>query len=294
MSSEPGRASARLPTPESLLSSMSSLSAISTKLRAILRRGLPSLRNVVFARLGYWPVRSLADHWIADIPMYCINLSRDTTRRALVQRQVEKLGLRRFEFIDAIDARQLAMDEVHRDGRYDSTACLASRPRDLTLNEIACSLSHAAAYARVVAAGDPWALILEDDALFHSGRIAQLKWQDIPDGVDIVFMNAFLDSMPPRNRINGMVYADTSYHGSAAAYLISLDTAKRLLQAAIPVVHAADGLLGRVLSRPAGEAHEFRQTGVSLTLKGVLVYPEAVTNGSVEHYHSSAIRTKKT
>ncbi len=272
---------------------MPSLSAISTKLRAILRRGLPSLRNVVFARLGYWPVRSLADHWMADIPMYCINLKRDTTRRALVQRQVEKMGLRRFEFIDAVDARQLEMDEVQRDGRYDSTACLASHPRDLTLNEIACSLSHAAAYARIVSAGDPWALILEDDVLFRCGRIARLKWRDIPDGVDMVFLNAFVKPMPPRNRINGMVYADTSYHGSAAAYLISLETAKRLLQSAIPVVHAADGLLGRVLSQPPGEAHEFRQKGVSLTLKAVIVYPEAITNGSVEHYHASAIRTKK-
>ena len=292
MSRESRRLGVQRRPQKSCLAPMPTFSAISTKLGAVVRRGLPSLRNVVFARLGIWPVRSLADHWVADIPMFCINLSRDTTRRALVQQQVDKMGLRRFEFIDAVDARKLSMEEVRQDGRYDSAACRAFHPRDLTLNEIACSLSHAAAYERVVAEGHPWALILEDDVLFRSQRIARLQRKDIPDGIDIVFFNAFIDTIPPNDRVAGMIFGDTSYHGSAAAYLVSLSTAKRLLAAAVPVVHAADGLLGRVLSLPVGQSHAFRQQGVSLSLNAVIVYPEAVTNGSVEHYHSSAIRTK--
>lgn len=271
---------------------MPTFSPIAAKLRPVLQRGLPSLRNMVFARFGFWPVSSLAHHWLADVPVFCVSLSREVRRRALVQRQMNEMGFRRFEFIDATDSRQLSMEQVQRDGLYDSTASRTFHSRDLTLNEIACSLSHARAYERIVSEGHSWAMIIEDDALFRSRRISRLQRSDIPDDIDIVFFNAFLDCVPPRDQIRDSLFRDTSYRGSSAAYLVNLETAKRLLAAALPVVHAADGLLGRALSLPAGQPHAFRQRGVSLSLRAIIIYPEAVTNGSVEHYFLSAIQPK--
>jgi glycosyl transferase family 25 len=269
---------------------MPNLDAVLTKCSAIVRRGLPSLRNVVLARLGVWPVSSLAVHWLSDLPIYCISLTRATERRRLMAAQVRKMGLRRFEFLDAVDARTLTMEQLLESGTYDSVTCRQFHSRDLTINEIACSLSHAAAYRRVVEEGHPWSLILEDDALFRTRRIARLHWKDIPQGIDMVFLNAFLDRTPPLDPIGPQLFRDTSYNGSAAAYMVSLDAATRLLAAALPVVHAADGLTGRVLALAPGHTHTFRQRGVSLTMNAVIVYPEAVTNGSTEHYHTSSIR----
>jgi hypothetical protein len=45
-----------------------------------------------------------------------------------------------------------------------------------------------------------------------------------------------------------------------------------------------------VLAQPADEPHEFRQQGSSLSLRGAIVYPEAVINGSIEHYQKTTLR----
>jgi len=272
---------------------MPTLRAVWTRCGAIVRRGPSSIRNAIFARLGIWPVSSLAEHWITDVPTYCINLQCSPERRRRVQAQVDTIGFRHFEFVTAVDARGLTMESVRRDGLYDSAECLKYHPRDLTLNEIACSLSHASVYDRIVERAQPWALVLEDDVLFHTARLAGLRLEDIPPKTDIVFLNAFLDAEPPRDHLNGPVFADTSYKGSSAAYIVSLEAARKLSAASRPVVHAADGLLGRVLRLPRGNSHPFRQRGASIVLTSAIVYPAPVSNGSVEHYHPSAIRTKR-
>jgi glycosyl transferase family 25 len=260
------------------------------KCRAVLRRGLPSLRNAVFAKLGIWPVGSLAHHWLADLPTLCVSLPHATRRRQLIQSQVERMGLRQFDFIDAVDAAKLSFQDLIDRNVYDSEKCRRFHTRDLTLKEIACSLSHAAAYQRIVEQGYSRALVIEDDALFRTSRLARLRIDDVPPETDLLFLNAFLTDTPPKNRVGSHLFRDTSYNGSAAAYIVTQDAARRLLAEAIPVVHAADGLTGRVLALTAGESHPFRQQGVSISMSGMIVYPEAVTNGSVEHYHTTSIR----
>jgi glycosyl transferase family 25 len=218
---------------------MPTFDAIMTKFGAVVRRGLPSLRNVVLSRLGIWPVSTLSAHWIADVPTYCISLTRATGRRRLMAAQVRAMELRHLEFVDAVDARTLSMEALRESGTYDSDTCRKYHTRDLTINEIACSLSHAAAYRLVVERGHPWALILEDDALFRTRRLSRLQRESIPQDTDIVFLNAFLDRRPPLDPIGQHLYRDTSYNGSAAAYMVSLDAARHLLAPAFPVVHAA-------------------------------------------------------
>jgi len=265
----------------------------SDKVRAIARRGLPTARNVLYSKLGIWPVKDLSDHWIADIPTYCISLPSATDRRRIVESQVQGMGLRKFTFVDAVIAKTLDRHRLIRDGSYDPKRCLEFHSRELTMNEIACSLSHAAVYRTIVSEGHPWALIVEDDALFNTRQLRRLSFEEIPAGHHLVFLNAFLSEYPPRDRISGRFFKDTSYHGSSAAYLVSLEAAGRLLEEAIPVVHAADGLLGRVLPHPDSESHAFRQRGVSITIEAALAYPELVVNGSTDHYYRSSIRTRR-
>ncbi len=268
----------------------SSLHPAVAKMKAIARRGLPSLRNVVFSWFGYWPAGPLGDHWLVDMPIYCISLARAHRRRAVIASQARRLGFSRLELVDAVDASQLSYDRLAADGLYDHKESLRWHAKGLTINEIACSLSHLACYRRIAADDAPMALVIEDDALFRVGRLRKLRLEAIPEWADIAFLNAFYGRTPPDGEIGGGWYRDDSYEGSAAAYLVPKRTAEVLQSKAVPVVHAADGLLGRALSWSGPFPHGFRQQGCSLVFRTVMAWPEAVTNGSTEHYYRSSLR----
>ncbi len=261
-----------------------------TKALAVMRRGLPSLRNVVFSWFDYWPTSSLSGHWIQDVPVYCISLARAEQRRAVILSQAKRIGLRRFFLIEAVNAADLRMERLMADGVYDHEESLRWHANGLTINEIACSLSHVECYRRITAAGDPFALIIEDDALFRSSRLRRLDLKDLPEWADLAFLNSFLDRNPPWGPVGKGWYSDESYCGSSAAYLVRRRTAQALLEAAVPVVHAADGLLGRALMWRGNDPHKFRQQGSRLALRALIAYPEAVTNGSTEHFYRSSLR----
>lgn len=224
------------------------------------------------------------------MPVYCINLKRSAWRRKVVARQVERMGLKDFSFVEAVDAQDLTLDSVIASGLYDPEECKRWHTRDLTLAEIACSLSHIECYRLFVESGAEWAIVLEDDALFRCSRIRRLRITDIPAWADIVFLHAVTDRTPPLQKLGPMLYSDASYKSSAGAYLLTRSAAQRLLSVATPIRHAADGLLGRSLENKADETHLFRQQGSTITLRGIIVYPELVTNGSVEHYMRTSIR----
>jgi glycosyl transferase family 25 len=229
-------------------------------------------------------------HWLATLPIYCISLRKAVDRRNLMAQQASKMRLQSFHFVEAVEASSLTMEGVIADRLYDDQESRKWHPQGLTLKEVACSLSHIECYKRIVDAGDARALILEDDALFRTSRLRRLDIDRVPSWVDMLFLNAFLLQAPPGNRISDGLYDDAAYNGSAAAYLITQSTAQRLLAASLPIVHAADGLLGRVLAQPADQPHEFRQQGSSLSLRAAIVYPEAVINGSIEHYQKTTLR----
>jgi glycosyl transferase family 25 len=264
-----------------------------TKSRAVIRKGPATLRNIAFAKMGIWPVADLAGADLQQIPAYCISLKRAVNKRRLMEQQAKALGLRHFEFVDAVDARDLDRTELISSGAINDIETLRYHPSVLSLNEIACSLSHALAYQRIVDKGNPLSLVLEDDALFVTRRARRFRLSELPAHVDIAFLNSFLSQEPPVARISQFIFADSSYSGSAAAYLLTDIGAQKLLSAARPVVHAADGLLGRCLALPKNESHPFRQVGVNLALAACIVYPDVVLNGSTCHYHLSDVQPRR-
>ena len=88
---------------------------------------------------------------------YVINLDRVPERKASIEQELAKTGIR-YEIMSAVDGRQLDLIDrslvvpdglIARRGNWPSVA--------------ACSLSHLAAYRRVLEEDLPGALILEDD-----------------------------------------------------------------------------------------------------------------------------------
>jgi len=256
---------------------------VARKLKTALRN--PSaIRNYIYGRLNYFPVGRVTNPDLIDLPIYCISLARATRRRRLMERQVQKAGLRNFQFVDAIDGTSWTVERFAAQGDYDEEGAFRYHGQGLGVPEIATSLSHGRVYEAIVAAQDPLALVLEDDALFVSRALNRITFSDIPSDFDIVFLSSSLDAKPPRGHIRGQVYSTESWYSSAGAYLLTLDAARRLAEVYRPVKHNADGLLGRCLEALPGGDHPFRQKGGGTTLVSYLFYPDPILNGSAYHH----------
>lgn len=272
---------------------MIALSSVVRKGRAVILKGPSTLRNIAYSSLGIWPVGHLTNERLRKMPTYCISLRRATQRRQIMQSQAKSMGLENFHIVDAVDARELTMERAKSEGLYDDASSTRLHGRSLSLAEIAGSLSHGLIYERLTKEKTPWALVVEDDALFLTRRLNAFNFEDVPDDAEMVFLNSFTDRGTPRDRVRNSVYGVDSWTGSAAAYLLSSSGAVKLASAYRPVTGAADSLLGRVMPAPGDQSHEFKQVGVSTQLITYMVHPDCVLNGSVCYYYTSYLAGKK-
>lgn len=94
---------------------------------------------------------------------FVVSMAGSADRRRLMAGQLDQPGFPAWEFLDAVEGRKLAADELHR--RYDDEAARRRYGKDLSPGHVGCALSHLDAYRRIVDEGLAAALILEDDAL---------------------------------------------------------------------------------------------------------------------------------
>lgn len=181
----------------------------------------------------------------SHIPIYIINLARESRRKAFMQEQLDRLELQ-ANFVEAIDARQLSVEELS--SKSDAAAVKRS-PSWLSPGAIACGLSHSRAYHEFIASGQEAALFLEDDTVL-SGKlkgqleelIAEIKDQE-------VILLHFVSFAPCELRINGGIpfgpyglYSalDAGQPTTAAAYMLTRATAIKLAEYTSTVKATAD------------------------------------------------------
>lgn len=165
---------------------------------------------------------------------YLINLDRSPERLARMDRILGELGLD-YERVPAIDGLALPEAEICRHNE------VALQP--LSAGEIGCFLSHRAAWMRMVEAGLPHALILEDDLHFSEAARSFLAREDwIPGDADIVKIET-----TGRRTVLGRtgIAIGTGHslsvlrgkHYCTGGYVISLACARRLVEehASIPM-----------------------------------------------------------
>lgn len=255
---------------------------MSDPLRALRRPDL--LRNRIMGSMNYWPVSRLKNTHLREIPYFCINLERDRKRRVLAERQARQMGLEDFRLVKAILGVNLDIEALIADGLYNDEAARRYHGRSLTKPEIGLSLTHANIYKTIVDEDINEAIILEDDALFLPRNLDAVDYSAVPVDFDVLLLHARVDEKPPRGKIADRIYSDQSYLASTAAYLVSRKGARKLAQHAVPVVHAADGLIGRAMPWHGEEPHEFRQQGVDFEIESYIVYPPGALNGSICHF----------
>jgi glycosyl transferase, family 25 len=242
------------------------------KSHAVIVKGPGTARNIVFSYFDYWPTRRLRNEEIRNLPIYCVSMTTATKRRRIMERQVTQMGLATFKFVDAVAGSDLDLSQLEMQGLYDDAAARRFHKRSLTLSEIACSLSHGRVYDIIVANGHEVSMVVEDDTLFIPSRLDRLDLGVLPTGWDVAFLNSFIENGRPRRRIVGSLYYGDSYAGSAAAYLVSRKGAHRIAEGYKPVVHAADGYVGRN------------------DIMRLIYYPDCALNGSVCHYYANTVQ----
>ena len=162
--------------------------------------------------------------------IYLINLARRPDRLAAMAIQAEKLGLA-LTRLDAVDAGTAEASSVDR--WFQAGGPLGEIPR----GDKCCSLSHRAAWERLVASGTEYAAVLEDDVVLQRDAAFALRnsgW--IPRGIDLVKLEHY---GPPGQSVllsdftkvgQGFRIARMrSRHTGAAAYILSRRAAELLL-----------------------------------------------------------------
>ena len=96
---------------------------------------------------------------LAGLPIFVVNMQRDTERRQHMAGLLAGLGLA-AEFVGAVDGRTLTAPER---AVYDPARALRVYGVEMRDAEIGCYLSHHRIYERMVREGIPVAMVLEDD-----------------------------------------------------------------------------------------------------------------------------------
>ncbi|HEY4274545.1 MAG TPA: glycosyltransferase family 25 protein [Rhizomicrobium sp.] len=173
--------------------------------------------------------------------IYLVNLARRPDRLATMEIQAHALGLA-LTRLDAVDAKLAEPQTVDR--WFAADGPLGEIPR----GDKCCSLSHRAAWERLVASGAPYAAILEDDVVLRPGaRFALGGTEWIPPAIDLLK----LEHYGPRSQsvlLSDMTEVGSGFrigrmrsrHTGAAAYILSRRAAEILLalpQFDLPVDH---------------------------------------------------------
>lgn len=167
--------------------------------------------------------------------VYVINLKRSTERRKNIEAQLKRLGVQ-YEIIEAVDGRNMSEEEFNH---------IVSLPEEFTKSQAGCQLSHNKVYTRMQENRDDIALVLEDDVLITDNKFKELlnRLENQVNKQKITLLtyywcrdnNLKLSKKNPEQKITAadsyQVCTPHEIHGigRAAAYILSKETAKSIL-----------------------------------------------------------------
>jgi len=158
---------------------------------------------------------------------YCINLDRRPDRLDHMTRQFNRQGMS-FERVPAIDGQR--PDVIAQASKCLPSSCGAR----MSASVYACFQSHREAWRRLVASGEPFALVLEDDLLLADGMAATLENYWIPQDADLVRLETFgtrlhVDAGHGHHFGSRQLLRLRSGHLGAGCYVVSAKAAQLLL-----------------------------------------------------------------
>jgi len=190
-----------------------------------------------------------------DLPVFVINLARDTARREAMAAQLAAIGLT-ASFVPAVDGRLLTAGDR---AAYHRAKCLRVYGVEMLDSEIGCYLSHYRLYQRILRDDLPASLILEDDARLDPATPAILR--ALLGVAEPAWTVVRLESMrgrllrPPSSRFVGIRVADLpdgaglyrlrTHVLGLGAYLIRPAGARRMLEYGARIFSPIDQTMDR-------------------------------------------------
>ena len=141
---------------------------------------------------------------LSKLPTYCINLKRRKDRKNAMEEQFKKFNSLNVTFIDAVDG--CTLDKFPE--------------RMGTANKFACLESHKKAVQFAILDDVEYALICEDDVVFHHDLDLLLLSTVLPKKWDMLYLGYFPSELTPETEnVRGNIYRMTGQIG-AFAYII--------------------------------------------------------------------------
>jgi len=169
-----------------------------------------------------------------DIPVWIINLKRDTDKLLFMQTQMQRLGIE-YQVFEAIDGRSLDQDQK---APYSRSIALRDFGRELTPGELGCALSHIKMWQRLVNSEYDEVLILEDDVLIGWALIEVLENREkLPSDYQHINFSTKARQQPFGNIISDIYRASNHLERaySTEAYLITKPGARKLVDLVNPL-----------------------------------------------------------
>lgn len=177
-------------------------------------------------------------------PIFVISLPGSQNRRETISKRLAELNLP-FEFFDAVNGRELPESLAHLlDHEHKVARSLYGSP--LLPGEVGCALSHALLYKKILDEGLEAAYVLEDDS-YPTDEFASLVHENAlgrQDHIELVTFFYFpLYAWPWMKRtVSPRVSLRRPMQDfcCCAAYYLTASTARKLLEAALPISTVAD------------------------------------------------------
>ena len=189
------------------------------------------------------------------IGVWVINLPANMSRLKRISEQLDQMGLA-WKLFEAVDGKQ-EYDSLIK--QADPIAYAQNMGSPILPGKLGVYASHTSLWREFIASDYDYALILEDDVIFHEDFLESLDAAyEARSHWDIVRFNCVRAKLPISQGLVGR-WSLNAYVGpftGNAAYLISKRTASSLLQKIWPQTRALDHELNRFFQ------HDYRQLGM--------------------------------
>lgn len=182
-------------------------------------------------------------------PIFVINLKTSPDRRKACADQLARVGLTPT-FVDAVDGRRMSDAQIA--AVVDEKGRLKRAPKPLSKAEVGCYLSHWSVLERIVGAGLPQALVMEDDLLAGEtlpAVLAAIAEQALPPydmiklGISEPQTKAFTPIMPLTDAATLVRHHNVV--NSNLAYVITRAGAERFMAYGRPIRYPVDVAMNR-------------------------------------------------
>ena len=202
---------------------------------------------------------------------FVINLKTEVKKRNNIDAQCKANGFD-YEIVEAVNGRELQDEATHLLAQNLSQA-------RLTKGVIGCTLSHLYIYSRMVADNIPYALVLEDDITITES--AKEVISTVENAIQSRSREIYLLNTPEaitpllkKNLTENVTFYRMARASQSPAYILSLATAKALLEFNYPIKYEVDRWVFfrdycniKIWSLPAGVIDSYDQDKQESTLE---------------------------